>query len=340
MSRDVAEQLLAALDVAGGPRRRPLEAVEAAHYTVEPHLRASTERLPRLKALLEILAREGHLTLSGRTRLDGLPEAVRLPSASVTSARTPGHLLGPLHAELAAAHEDVSPGWTVGEVEAIRRVNRWLVEEDGVVAEPIARRERSFALFDDDKRLEQLTRLFERGIFSHRVLRTVPTPPPFPWLKVGNSPAILFVENSATFASLVEVLRSLEDPEWGYVGFAGGQGFAQRLPFVRELPGPPVQCMQYFGDVDPPGLSIPREAAAVALAEGLPPLLPELRLYEALLTRVDAQLSIEDAPVSVPGGWLPDQLAWRAAAVIHARGSLPQEALDRLALSRLLAARS
>lgn len=337
MSADIAQQLLAALDAAGGPRRRPIGVVEALHHNVEPYLQASTERLPRLRTLLEILAREGQLTLSGRTRVDGLPEAVRLPRGPVTRARTPGHLLGPLHAELVCAHKDISPGWTSGEVEAIRRVNRWLVEEDGVTAARIARRERSFALFDDDKRLEQLTRLFERGIFTDHILRTVPTPPPFAWLKVGDSPAILFVENSATFSSLVHVLRSLTDPDWGFVGFAGGQGFAQRLVFVRELPGPLVQRMQYFGDVDPTGLSIPRDAAIVARAEGLPPLQPELRLYDALLATIDVQASAAHESLPAPGEWLPDGLAQRAAAVINARGSLPQEALDRVALSRLLA---
>jgi hypothetical protein len=320
-----------------GRRRIPIDDVWGVLLRVEPQTVASTAAGATLIRVLEELAADGRLRLGGR-RTRGLPSFVELPRAEAAVTRTRGPSIGPLHPLLAAAREDIAPGWTDTEVEVIQRVNRWLVEEDGVGARPVALRERSWALFGDDKLLEGLRRMFDRGVLSEAILRVQRTPPPFPWIAVGDAPAMLFVENSATFDSIVRVLEGASNPRYGLVAFAGGLGFADRLPFLRRVPllahRPAPQVLHYFGDVDGVGLDIPRVAAEAARRLGLPALEPAGDLYQALLN-----LSGIDCP-EVSGhrlaGWLPVPLESWALAVIEARDALPQEALDREALRRLL----
>ncbi len=330
------ERLLAGLD-AGARRRLAIDEVREIMTRVEPQLVASTELGQMLRSALTSLAEHGLLTLSGRTGRDGLPTCVTLPERPAIARRKSGLELAPVHPALAQARRPVSPGWVANEVEIIERVNSWLVDGGGINAPYVALRERSWAIFDDDRRLEQAKRLFAHGVLTDELLRVVRTPPPFPWIAVGESPAILFVENSATFDSVVRVLESSPQPRYGVVAFAGGQGFASRLPFVTRLPAlanrEPLEVLHYFGDIDRAGLDIPTAAAGEARKIGLPPLEPAIDLYEALLSR--APSSVKALPGELDG-WLPPALERRALDVIASRGSLPQEALDRERLRALL----
>ena len=91
----------------------------------------------------------------------------------------------------------------------LTRLNDFL-RDGGGDAELILLRERSYELFREEKRLDNLTesRLVVAGLLSLEVhLRAYPTPPPMPIVELGTAPWALIIENSATFSSLRTVLR-------------------------------------------------------------------------------------------------------------------------------------
>ncbi len=223
-------------------------------------------------------------------------------------------------------------------METLVRVNDWLVDEGGLTAQRVALRERAWRLFGDEKRLDR-GRLLREGVLTPEILRADVTPVPFPWVTVGGAPSILFVENSATFDSIVRVLESHPNPVYGIVAFAGGNGFDGRLAFVQRLPTlahrVPVEHLRYFGDLDRPGLAIPARAAERARELGLPPLEPDPALYRAALEAVPPPRPYceQHGPLT---GWLPPELERPIRALIAEGRRVAQEALDRSALSPLL----
>jgi Wadjet protein JetD, C-terminal len=98
---------------------------------------------------------------------------------------------------------------------------------------------------------------------------------------VGDGDLVLIVENSDTFDSVVTTLRKRPGCV-GVVGWGAGTGFEASILSLEDLDRP-VSAIRYFGDLDRVGLRIPASASELAVTSGLPPVLPAVELYDALL---------------------------------------------------------
>jgi hypothetical protein len=86
---------------------------------------------------------------------------------------------------------------------------------------------------------------------------------------VGDGTAVLVVENSDTFDSLVRTLSELTGHRIGLVGWGAGAGFEASVLSIADITRP-VSEIRYFGDLDSVGLRIPANASQIATASGLP----------------------------------------------------------------------
>jgi len=154
-----------------------------------------------------------------------------------------------------------------------------------------------------------------------------------PSTQVGRRPVLLVVENDNTFNSIRAELAA--DP--GPVGHvAWGVGGRSRHLCARAL-NCGVARVRYFGDLDADGLRIPRNAAVIAAAENMPPVLPARELCRSLLATSIRQVGQPILAVGQVGplvAWLEDPALMSAAADLLTRGHrTPQEGLNARALA-------
>ncbi len=324
--------------------RRDVTALRTAFADAFPEYRTEGDKDERLARLLEELEGAGELQRSRRRSGPILPASVQMRRLARSSRRIPARSLPVLHSALRAARTELR-GYTADEVTVLERLSRFLQEHPD--APEIARRERSFQLFRDERRLDALrkTRFGRLGLVDDDLLRCADTPLPFPWVRVGRrrDARMLIVENSATFDSLAVVLEQHSDPPYDIVVWGGGETIEKRLPFTRRLPEhagiDAIEQIFYFGDLDPPGVRIAAQTARIASALELPPVRPAVELYRALLDTGAAPYSSAYRAYA-PGelAWLPTDVA-ESARRLHARGlRVPQEALDRAQLPQALRA--
>jgi hypothetical protein len=334
-----ARQLLQALHAGPGKERRHPRLREL-YVSTFPDRAADGARDDHLAALLVELERAGALRRSKKAGPAPLPALVTLDRP-----RGPRRVLGgdlPVFHPALEAARDLRPGLLPGELEVIERINAFLVDQAD--APVVARRERSFALFGDEKRLDVLRRSVRFARFvEDELLRCVDTPLPFAWVRVRqrDDARLLIVENSATFDSLAVVLDDVADPPFDIVVWGAGGAIRDTLPFARRLPEHAgiarVASIAYFGDLDPPGVQIAVEAARVAATLHLPPVRASTGLYRALAAASPAPYGSAYRPYTpVELEWLPPDVARRAVALHAARQRVPQEALDRSMLARLV----
>lgn len=149
-------------------------------------------------------------------------------------------------------------------------------------------KERSLQIFGDEKRLDALlaTSLFQSDRLTLDLLRCTIVGEPLGW-KRGPGPAanrpIIVIENAATWHSYCRwnAERCLFSAVVYGKGFQSAASVQYLADVFSELGG--QRPVQYFGDLDPPGLEIPQLATAYALAHGLPKLEPHLWSYRQLL---------------------------------------------------------
>jgi hypothetical protein len=180
---------------------------------------------------------------------------------------------------------------TLKELECAAAVNRYLVQRSGEI-EMIPHRERALEIFGDEKALDHC---IHAGLFKGRILLSdldcfyCPEPLPFHRfsLDIGHTRGkpLLVVENANTYWSCCRANEKKQQ----FSAVVYGQGFnvcaAQRasdgLMEIKTQVG--AQGLHYFGDLDPTGLAIARRIDGYRREKGLSPLLPEIRLYRALL---------------------------------------------------------
>jgi hypothetical protein len=146
---------------------------------------------------------------------------------------------------------------------------------------------------------------------------------------------MVVVENDNTFHSVHHVLTEEPGPV-GHIAWGVGGTFEASVRSTDDLPG--VKRVRYFGDLDADGLRIPRNAAATADHESLPPVLPAIGLYRALLetsVRHHGQTTTSPSQANNLAAWLADSfLVQEAASLLVSGVRIPQEALTRTALAR------
>jgi hypothetical protein len=179
----------------------------------------------------------------------------------------------------------VRDGRTTLPLEDLRAINGFLA--GGGRQRPLVPiKERSLQLFGDEKRLDALlaTAPFRDGRISPETLRCSFVAEPLGWRRGPKSEGpVLVIENLATWDSYVR----WNEQAAAFSGVVYGKGLVFADAVIRltdifqEIGG--VRRVEYFGDLDPPGLEIPWRASRRAQAAGLPNVEPHLASYRRLL---------------------------------------------------------
>jgi len=173
-------------------------------------------------------------------------------------------------------------------------------------------KERSLEIFGDEKRLDLLADsvLFRDGRLDlRRHLGCEIIGVPLAW-KRGPAKAdgrpVLAIENAATWHSYCR--WNAARGGFSAVVYGDGKRFLDGVPHLPELFAElgGSRPILYFGDLDPAGVVIPREASARARVLGLPVIDPHLWSYRRLLERGAGETGGEDPGPLEPGlcDWL------------------------------------
>ena len=342
--------------LADWPRRRvTLVELWSLFDEIDPSSRTSAQRRSLLANDLSELAAAGAVTMPSERSFDRsqqppLPRFITVPvRLGPDPERQPGRPIV-WHPELSWVP---SANLTPAQRDTLARVDRWLHGCADPLVVPV--RERSWEVFDDEKAIDRLetTSLFSQGRLSLELLRCRRAMARFVWERVGDGGCLLVVENSDTFDSLVTALRAAADRQqggsWdgyapehrvGIVGWGAGAAFEAS---VRSIASLPVTTVRYFGDLDEAGLRIPAAAAVTASAGGLPPVLPAVGLYDALLSigrPQPGQRKVPAGSASVLCDWLDERHRADAEAVLSAGQRMAQEAVGLAYLLRQVAWRA
>ncbi len=211
----------------------------------------------------------------------------------------------------------------------LARLNEWL-KRSAAARDSIPIKERSLEIFGDEKRLDalMLTTLFQSDRLTLDHLRCHLVPEPLPW-KRGRRAAgpVIVLENAATWDSFCR--WDSDQAHFAALIYGCGNRFRDGVSFLREIfheiGGP--RPILYFGDLDAPGIRIPRQAGWAARLAGLPAIEADLWSYGRLLERGKPQEYEAGGPL------LPEDLDWfgtlkaQVAALLNAKQRLAQEAV-------------
>jgi hypothetical protein len=323
--------------LAAWPRRRiRLDELWKVLDEVEPATRTDGRRRGVLDGLIAELAAAGEVELPAarsydRTEVPALPRflSLRRDTIAPEAPRRPV-VWHPFLSWVPASR--LAPS----QLERLERVNDWLQGSRDPLIVPS--RERSVEIFGDEKALDRLIggALFARGRLSLELLRCRRVVPRLHCEPVGEGSALLVVENSDTFDSLVTVLRKRNDHRIGLVGWGAGTGFEASVLSVANL-GQAIAEISYFGDLDENGLRIPANASVIAKGAGLPVVSPAARLYSAMFAQGKPQPGQRRVPIDTAASlvaWLDPAHRERAAWLLSGGLRLAQEWVGLSYLSR------
>jgi hypothetical protein len=254
-----ADKLLAGLKVAAkGRRTLAIEAVWRVFRTEVRGFTADSEARPFLVGLLDELRESGALELPksrdlwDRTIEPPLPAWIKLELARAPK-RTP-------HTEIAWPPKMAF----ISDLPHVTNLDELLVIRDFLAGDHANRRlvpvrERSVALFGDEKRLDALaaSQFFYPGRLELSDLRCYEVTPPLVWdpKSVGSGDAILVIENLHTYDSFCR--WNTTSHRYRAIAYGSGDLFKRT---VRDLPrlfdDLGATSAHYFGDLDAKGLAI------------------------------------------------------------------------------------
>jgi hypothetical protein len=273
----------------------------------DPASRTSSTRRALLADARASLAAAGQITLPAsrswdRTEQPHLPRFVTVPSPDNAVPETKAIIW---HSTLSWADGEQL---TSNRRQLLGQVNQWVHTNRDPSVVPM--RERSLEIFGNEKTLDRLTltNFFGPGRLTLDLLRCRRVAPRFTTEEVGGGDLLLIAENSDSFDSLTEVLKTSAHHNVGLVGWGAGTAFEASVLSISRLTRP-VREVAYFGDLDEKGLQAPHNAAALAAQQNLPAVRPAIGLYEALFARARPQsgqrrTSPTVATSSRPG-WIP-----------------------------------
>ncbi|MGW3102834.1 hypothetical protein [Streptomyces sp. NPDC001100] len=326
--------LIAVLDPDGRGGRRHTDDIAAAIGAQNPGIEASA--LPELvHDTIKRGEREGLWAASRTTTVRRgrtvLPKAVTLPGTTrPVDKLVPVDV--PLRGELAewAATLRLS----TPQRQLLLAVNDWLRRTDGGKTPVVSIAERAYELLLDEKAFDTNpprggSTLWSPGRLTFELLRCERLPTPLVWepvtSEIGQSGAVVCVENHATFRTLLRVLRARTAPPWTAVAWVQGRNTAP-LESLAALPFP-VTRLDYLGDLDAAGLQIAATACATAERAGIPAG-PAERLWAMLVTRPSRPARpTSDAKARELVAWLPAPVRDQAYGLLVTGQAVPQEAL-------------
>lgn len=199
-------------------------------------------------------------------------------------------------------------------------------------------KERSVAIFGDEKRLDALraTVLFREDRLRPADLQCEIVAEPLGWIR-GPAPTgrFLVLENAATFHSFAR--WNAVAARFTAVIYGGGYRFVDGVGFLPEIFREAGEAgrVLYFGDLDPDGLRIPGLGSERALQSGCGPVEPFVSAYRYLLDLPESCRSgLADDPSTDRTDWL-GEIAGEAKALFQNRQRIAQEWLGWEFLSRL-----
>ncbi len=310
------------------PRKRvPLDALRRHYFSLYPDVQNSPDRSLMLLGALKELEAEGAIALpaAGSWERAGSPA---LP-LWVTLKSTPRPRDAVDHAGVTWAPElGFWPELRPSQLLALRPINDFLLHRRGNF-QLIPIKERSLEIFGDEKRLDNMA--VGDSLFGGRlplsVIGCFRVPQPLPYRK-SDSPGrpVLVVENHNTYWSFAEWNEAAQ--RYTAVVYGGGENFrltGRALHQAIEETG--AASAEYFGDLDPKGVSIPLEFNR-SVEPGYPIVSAALALYRWLLTNGRRRRKPECAGFA-PGlatEWLGADLAREVESIWSAGMWLPQEA--------------
>jgi hypothetical protein len=212
-------------------------------------------------------------------------------------------------------------------------IQRWL-GSGGRTRPVVPMRERSVGLFGREKRLDELVRtpLFGPGRLSLELLRCFSMSPPLAF-ELGPAGTegrpCLVIENHHTWWSFCG--WNARVGQYSAVVYGAGGGFGREaVAFLAEHSRRwGTSVAEYFGDLDPEGLAIPRRAALDFAADLHIDIVPATRWYARLLDLADAATLPVLAPYPLNDGiqWLGGDLEPRVRRYLSAGVRVPQELL-------------
>ena len=225
------------------------------------------------------------------------------------------------------------------------RIHEGLVE--GTFQEPAPLKYRSLQLTGHEKQLGKLaqTVLFAPGRLTFELLGCVPDIPPLVLKKVSEGNIALIFENVSSFRTAYGVLKRLQHPPYGLVGFGAGMGFARSILDFRFIDHN-IERIEYVGDMDRPGLRIAQSVISIAEVEKLPPIIAAKGIHRAMLESsrrfgfpdgieyktVERRDELGDETLIA---WLPNDIRVNILNIIQAGRRIPEEILGPTEMLRV-----
>ena len=319
-----------------GAVRLELETIQRVFSATFPALDGSPDRRFRLREMLDALSARGAITSPADQKrgwqhrpAPALPNFVRLIRAAADKPERFDHRSFP---------------WAVPELgfvaslpilnspEDTLRIHEFF-KNSGAKSPVVPSKERSWQIFQDEKRLDTLRggQLFGEGRLTLDLLRCRDVTQilafcPSPTL---NHHPILIVENEATFHSF----SRLNDQLGLFAGvvFGSGNCILKATDYLRELgrtAGPTGSTtFLYFGDLDATGLRIGRQLSDQLRQFGIC-VGPAETYYAELFRRRNR--TVVGSPEHVDEktlAWCPERLRFTIATELSQLGRIPQEAL-------------
>ena len=319
----------------GKHKRRSFEFVNQAHLEAFPQYRNNPEQSAHLWSSLEYLVEKNQLELpsqAGKSWITGNP---RLPKwVSIITTAEPDKSPIPekyaWHPKIAPFVEDLN----VSQKKSAFKISEYLKlhKGRGSFEVLIPRRERSLKIFGDEKKLD---RLASKGLLLSGNLKLTdigchdvgwPMPHQIPSIPCPGKP-FLIVENHHTYYSFCRWNERAR--QYTGIGYGAGEAFStvetDHIDTIIDPTG--ASSINYFGDIDPKGISIPARVSNARVQKNLVPIDPAIALYQWLLNHGIQRDLIKKSQPSFPEGWLPDLLAGRVKDLFISNNWLPQEAL-------------
>jgi hypothetical protein len=210
---------------------------------------------------------------------------------------------------------------------------------------------RSIQLTGQEKKLTDLIErktLFGVGKLEVQDLNVSSDILPITYQTVGEHPVAIVFENKSSYNLALQTLRiiGLGQSPYGIIAFGYGGGFVDSVRDFANIQtdtGIKLERIEYVGDLDWKGISIPQAAHTKAQQHGLPSVVPAKEIHQLMLT------ALLEPSINAPNGFLgkalkpnPDALEWLPATVrnevqriLEMGHRVPEEMLTEQALLEL-----
>ncbi|MEU9410452.1 Wadjet anti-phage system protein JetD domain-containing protein [Streptomyces sp. NPDC048281] len=296
---------------------------------------------------LERLENQGGIQQMGRTDKERLELPMNIWVHSPPPPIEPEVTMPPLHEKMSrVAHE-----WgnrKAKQLTAYVAVNEWFMSDPDLTPAPLCERaleifgKRKFLTYfpEPEKALREVSFgwLFSDQRYMRDFLDILRSEPPLlteiylakagkrGYASMDRGDILFVVENYTTCWSMAEALKTL-DHGLGHLAWGIGKSFVSSVRSIRPDHG--VTAIRYFGDLDASGLAIPLRADKEARAAGLPPVVPAVKLYDALF-ELGTPLPGKEKPVTrdraeALAAWLDERHRERAVELLIKGERLAQE---------------